>query len=354
MWTLRAVTHVITKLVLGWNPDSLESVAARSWEIAPGTHSLVPRSYFLPGQLERVTGWAFINEHPRRLVEGGYTLEHLPTRAFLLKDALLLDGTLYCGSACAYLQPRALRRPLLRVERELSRGAVFCTPGGNQYFGQWLLDDCATYPLAAAEGTPVTTSQPIGDHQRAYEELLGMKPERCSSALLREAVIFHDVGQNPFKSQRFQALGERLRTDVDATPHPGVFILRGGAGARRILKNETEIAERLRDRWGFRILSPMEATVPAIIAACAGARCVVGIEGSALVHGLLHLLPGGTLFALQPPNRFGVVLKDVAERDGRNFAFVVGTAVGEDFVVDADEVERTLALLPAFSGSSAS
>lgn len=352
MWTLRAATHLITKLVLGFNPDSLETAAVRSWEVAPGAHSVVPRSYFLPGQLERITGWAFIDEHPRRLVEGGYSEHHLPTRAFLLKDALLLDGTLYCGSACAYLQPRAHRRPMFRVERELQRGAVYCTAPGNRYFGSWLLDDCATYPLAAAEGTPVTTGQAIGAHQRVYEQLLGMTPERCPSVLLREAVVFHDVGQNPHKGQRFQALGERLRSGMDVAPHPGVFILRGGTGAPRTLKNEGEIAERLRDRWGFRILSPMEATVPAIIAACAGARCVVGIEGSALVHGLLHLLPGGTLFALQPPNRFGVVLKDVAERDGRNFAFVVGTLVGEDFVVDADEVERTLALLPAFSGPS--
>ena len=219
-----------------------------------------------------MTGWAFANEHPRREMEGGVTIDHAPTRAFLLKEAWLFDGTLYKRKACSFLQPRSSRWPMLVARREIGRGAVYCTPGGNQYFGQWLMDDCATYPLAIAEGVPVTTGQQPPPHTPAYEEWLGMKPLRVDSAYLRELVVFEDFGQNRHKHARCRAMSDRLNSQVNSRPHPGVFIIRGRTGMRRVLVNEMEIAERLRNRRGFRILDPANADVPTIVATCAGAN----------------------------------------------------------------------------------
>jgi hypothetical protein len=347
MWSLLAVEQIIRKRAFGKDPRALASVAVRSWEIAPGETTVAPSAHFLPNQLERVTGWAFASEHPRRAMEGGMAVDHGKTRGFLLEDAWLIDGTLYKDDACSCLAPRAGPWPRIRVDREIAHGALFCTPGGNKYFGQWLMDDCVTYPMALAEGVPITTAQPVNVHTPAYEDWLGIDPLRLEAAFLREAVIFDDVGQNRHKHARFRAMSEKLLSHVKASVHPGVFIVRGRTGERRLLRNEMELAEHLRDRRGFRILDPAKADVPTIVATCAGARTVVGVEGSGLIHGILVLPPGGAVLTLQPPNRFVGLYKHLTDRDHQYFGFVVGLPGKDgDFSVDPGEVERTLDLFP--------
>jgi capsular polysaccharide biosynthesis protein len=174
-----------------------------------------------------------------------------------------------------------------------------------------------------------------------------MKPVRLRNAFFHELVIFDDLSQNQNKHLRFRAMGEQLLSHVNANAHPGVFILRGGTGDLRKLRNEMELAERLRDRRGFRILDPAKSDVPTIVAACAGARTVVGIEGSHLIHGVNVLPPGGSLLVLQPPNRFLCFFKYLTDRDQQNFGFVVGIPEGDGFRIDPDEVERTLDLFPS-------
>ncbi len=65
------------------------------------------------------------------------------------------------------------------------------------------------------------------------------------------------------------------------------------------------------------------------------------------MHGILPLSPGGGLLVLQPPNRFSAIFKDLTDRDGQRFGFVVGLPKEEDFWIDPDEVERTLDLFAA-------
>lgn len=330
------------------DPKFIGSLAARTWEIAGVELSTTQPAFFLPNQLERVTGWAFASGHPQREMEGGIRVAHSPTTGLMLKNAWLIDGVLYNGDACSYLQPRSRHWfPLLHVENEIDHGAVYCTYGGNKYFGQWLMDDCVTYPLAAAEGIPITTDQPVNIHTPAYESLLNMKPSRIQSAFIKEVVIFDDVGQNRHKHNRFRSINERLLFHATAKPHPGVFILRGNTGEKRILRNEMELAEHLRDKRGFRILDPAKTDVQTILSTCAGAQTVVGVEGSGLMHGILLLQPGGAVLTLQPPNRFVFLYKHLTDRDHQHFGFVVGIAEENGFRIILDEVERTLDLFPA-------
>jgi len=356
-WRLAAIEHILTKRLFRKPPRTLQSVAVKTWEIAPGETSIAPPAFFLPNQLERVTGWAdfYPNEHPRRTMEGG-SVVHGATRGFLLKDVWLIDGALYKDDAHSWLAPRSSWWPQVRVECEIDRGAVFCTAGGNKYFGSWLMDDCVTYPMACAEGVPVTTAHAANLvftaqtgvlHTPGYEDWLGMKPARLNNAFFRELVIFEDLSQNRHRHLRFRALSDRLLSHVKASPHPGVFILRAGTGAQRLLHNEIELAEHLHNRRGFRILDPAKVDVPTIVATCAGARTVVGIEGSQLIHGILVLQPGGSVLTLQPPNRFVCSFKYQTDRDHQHFGFVVGHPEGKGFRVDAGEVERTLDLFPA-------
>jgi hypothetical protein len=347
MWSLLPLAHILRKRLGRMSPDALESAATRSWEIAPAERSITKPAYFLAGQLERVTGWEFASEHPRREMEGGLERVHVPTRGFLLKDAWLIDGVLYKGTACSHLRPRSSLLPFARVQDEIGSAAVFGTAAGNRYFGQWLMDDCVTYPLACAEGAPVTTDGALPVHTPGYERWLGMTPTRVRAALLRNAVIFDDVGQNRSKHARFRAMGDKLLSRVPARSHPGVFIVRGCTGQRRMLANEAEIGEYLRVRRGFRVLDPAKADVPTIVDTCAGARVVVGVEGSGLMHGIIVLPRGGAVLTLQPPNRFVGVYKHLTDRDDQHFGFVVGKPDGEDFRIDPIELERTLDLFPA-------
>lgn len=343
MWTPLPLVHML-RSKLGRAAPPLESVADTTWDVAPGESRVVPRAHFLPGQLERITGWAFTDEHPGREMEGGITVMHAPTRAALVRNVWLVDGVLYARGACSHLRARSSRVPRLRVPQQIDRAAMYCTFGGNRYFGTWLMDDCPTYALACAEGMPVTTDQPVGEHQRTYERWLDMAPKRLGDAFFRELVIFSDHGQNASKAQRCRAMRSKLLAHVEPEPHPGVFLVRGTAGERRILRDELALAEHLRDRRGFRIVDPMALDVPGIAAACAGARMVVGIEGSALMHGVVLLEPGAGILVLQPPERFTTLYKHWADREQQQYGFVVGTREGADFRIDTDDLDRTLDL----------
>lgn len=329
----------------GKSPKSLESVAEKTWVIAPEETVVCLPAFYQPHQLERIKGWMFSSEHPRLELERT-TVSHGATRGFLLKDAWLIDGILYKDGASQFLSQRAGVLPRIRVNREFERGAMYCSIGGNRYFGQWIIDDCCTYSLACDEGIPIATDRPVYNHGRAYMDLLGMRPTRVDNAYFRELVIFDDIGQNSNKGQRFRAMRNRIRSSVDVPQHPGVFILRGMAGERRILRNEVAIAKLLRDRRGFRILDPLTADVPTIIKSCAGAQVVVGVEGSALSHGVIAMPEGAALLILQPPDRFVNVYRARTAWSNQHFGFIVGIQDGKDFRIDADEVERTLDLFP--------
>jgi hypothetical protein len=359
-WSLAAYKYMFNTRLTRKPSLTLQSQAVKTWEIYPGDTSIAPPAFFLPNQLERVTGWEeklfYPHEHPRRTMEGVGRVEHGPTKGYLLKDVWLIDGTLYKGNAKSWLSPGSGWLPKIRVENEIDRGALYCTAGGIKWFGTWLMDDCLTYRLACEEGVPVS-ALPSADsvstarqgmlHTRGYENWLDMRPVYLRNAFFRELVIFDDLCQNRHKHRRFREMGEKLLSHVTVRSHPGVFILRGGTGELRLLRNEMELAERLRDRRGFRIIDPAKSDVPTIVAACAGARTVVGIEGSHLIHGVNVLQLGGSLLVLQPPNRFLCFFKYLTDRDHQNFGFVVGTPEGDGFSVDPDEVERTLDLFPS-------
>lgn len=353
-WTLAAYRHIARKRLARKADIDIKCIAEKSWDIAPGETTASPPAFYLPNQLERVTGWEakrfYPYVHPARTMEGGIRVEQGPTRGYLLKDVWLIDGALYKGSASHWLSLKPSRFPGVAVDHEIDRGAIYCTQNGNTWFGTWLMEDCPTYALACDEGVPVTTAPsaryPLFTQGPAYERWLGMQPLRTRGAFFHELVLFDDLSNNRSRYARYRAMGDKLLSHVDPAPHPGVFILRGSDGDLRLMRNELEVAAHLQKYRGFRIIDPMNTDVPGIVAACAGARTVIGVEGSQLVHGVNVLQPGGSILALQPPNRFVSYYKYLTDRDHQHFGFVVGMPQGEGFTIDIDEVERTLDLFP--------
>src|SRR6218665_271872 len=329
----------------------LESLALKSWEIAPGSTTVSKKAYFLDGQLDRVTGTAY-TDNPELMMQGGSTINHESTRAYLLKDIWMINGSVYKGLHRFLFHHRNKLSnqknyfPPVAIDTEIKNASIYSSYDGNEFFGLWLTDDCTNYKLAATEGIPVTTNIFTSSHMFEYEGLLGMNPYRTNGAYIKDAVfIDDDWGNNRKKQELFDQNKQMLLSKFSGSSHPGVFILRRNSGKTRIMLNEIEIAERLRDQYGFKIVDVTKHTVQEIIAACVGAKTIVGIEGSHLMHGLMVLEPGATVLALQPPSRFCGVLKITTDMQNLNYGFVVGIQKEEDFYVNFEEVERTHELL---------
>lgn len=329
--------------LMGATPDDVVVKAVSQWDVAPAGVVNIRPAKLLSGQISRIRGAEFgsIAEVVRDFA-GGFDSLQPPTRAFRLTQTLLMDGVLYTGNAVRHLKPRSGRFPIGFAPREVIRASMHESWVGNRWFGNWLMDDCLTYRLAEQVGLPFATTPAVG-HQPAYESRLGIAPTRRTSVFFDELILFDDHSHNEGKRDRATNLRRRLIGD-EPERHPGVFLLRGTTGARRILRNERTIAEHLATRRGFRVLDPATSDLEAIIQACAGADVVAGVEGSHLVHGLMMMPPTARALVIQPPTRVVSVLKLLTDRQGQDYSMVVG--VGNDEVFDASvgEIERTLDL----------
>jgi hypothetical protein len=344
MIAFRPALQALGRLV-GSRPAELASVAAETWEIAPGERREVPPATMLPGMIDRIRGTEFgPPEAVRRDLLGGFETDQPPTLGYRFRDVDLIDGVLYAAGAQMHLRARGQRMPLYRAPKAIPFATLYESWVGNRWFGNWLTDDCLAYPLIAPHGHPVTT-RPSDGHVPEYEARLGMAPTRVGDAHFEELVLFNDHSNNADRRARAWAMRERLIAGRPVVEHPGVFVVRGVSGNRRLLANEMAIAERLERERGFRVLDPSGASVEAIVEACAGARVVAGVEGSQMSHGQVVQPPGSIFFALFPPDRVVSVMKMPSDRQGQGFAAVIGEGEAGEFRVSADEVLATLDLL---------
>lgn len=344
MISFRPILHVLMQAIGSCSPE-MEAAAAERWVIAEAETRRVQAAKFLPGQLDRIQGVQFGSvEEVVRDFKGGFDWVSGETRGFRLKDVDLVDGVLYAPGAVKHLRPREHKRPAYAVPEIHVSGALYESWVGNTWFGNWLSDDCLTYRLAEEHGLPVTTRRVTNGHVPDYEARLGIQPVRVGHVHFDELILFNDGANNTHKKARADTLRERLVSKVDREPHAGVFLLRGGTGAHRILLNERDIAEKLAVKHGFRVVDPSHSPVDEIVKACAGARVVMGVEGSQLVHGLMVMPPDATLFVIQPPDRTVSVLKMITDRQGQGYAFVIGSGASDGFTASWDEIDRTLDL----------
>jgi Glycosyltransferase 61 len=321
--------------------------AVEQWTVSGASQRPVPPARFLPGQLEKILDTEFAPvDTVVRAFRGGFDSDDGETLGFRLRNVHLVDGVLYGARSLRHLRQRQRRQPFYRVPATTVSGTLYESWIGNQWFGSWLMEDCITYGLAHEHGRPITTRPlPRDGHIADYEARLGMAPERVQDVHFDELVLFEDPGHNEGKRQRADRLRERLVAGASRQPHPGVYLLRGDAGDRRLLLNEKAIAEALAQRRGFKVIDPLQSTVGEIVEACAGARVVAGVEGSQLVHGLVTMPTDAALFVIQPPHRVVSTLKLSTDRQGQTYAFVIASGGKEEFSVSLEDVERTLDLL---------
>ncbi|WEK03707.1 MAG: glycosyltransferase family 61 protein [Candidatus Devosia phytovorans] len=331
----------------GARPDFWD-FAEESWEMAPAEERIFPAAIFLPGQLDRIEQTIFgdLGMTLNALTISG-TQQIGPTIAARFRDVLLHDGVLYKNSAAYHLTRRNRRLPTIGSPPSIASAAIYDSWIGLRYFGNWLMDDTETFRLAETVGNPVSISKSPAGHKQDYEDRLTMQPLRTQSAQFDELVLFEDLANNSGKMARGADRRARLLSSIPETqPHPGVFLLRGRSGDARILTNEQKLAEDLEARHGIRAVDTMAHSVESLIKTCAGARVLIGVEGSQLVHALAVMAPGTTMLALMPPDRVTAAMKLMTDRLGMNFAMVIGQGTTDGFEINPKDIEATLDLIP--------
>lgn len=331
----------------GQRPD-FWGMAAETWELARSEVRTFPAAIMLPGQLERIGQTVFGDMDATLQALSTATSQIVgPTIAARFQDVLLYDGVLYKDSAAHHLTRRRRHLPPFSRPPRIPSAAIYDSWIGLRYFGNWLMDDCETYRLAETIAQPITIRLDSSGHREDYESRLGIAPLRTEFAHFEEIVLFQDLANNSGKIARAADRRKRLLATLAAPePHKGVFLMRGRTGDPRFLVNEERLAESLEARHGIRVLRAEEHSVESLIGACAGARVLIGVEGSQLTHALTVMPPGGTMLALFPPDRVTAAMKLMTDRLGMNFAVVIGDGTAGGFAIDPMEVEATLDLLP--------
>ena len=317
----------------------------RQWTIHPSEKTSSPAAIYLNGELDKVTNVQEETTYAAELkrVQGGI-VEHAATVAYRLQDVMMHGGYVY-KNAMKYtllLQKESLIA-WGGVER-IAEAAIGCTFVGNRYFGHWLTDNLTLTLAAQRLAMAVRPSQPLTNHQQEYSDYLDIYCTPIKNARFKELIIIDDYGQNQYKYERYESIRSKFKETSTYQSVPGVMLLRGSSGVKRILVNENEVAEFLRNQ-GFIIIDPQKMSVRDIIAKTLGANVVVSVEGSQLIHGLFTLSPSGTMLTLQPPYRFNNVFKDYTDCLGLKYAFVVGQQVTNGFEISIEDLARTLDII---------
>ena len=321
---------------------SYQDMSDKQWTLHPNEESVSAPAIYLDGELDKVTA---VQEettyaYELRRIQGGIQ-EHLATTAYRLRDVQIYNG---------YLYKRALKFPLTTAKETLfgrdeleniPNAALACTLDGNRYFGHWMTDDL-TLTLAAQQlAKAIRTSQKLTVHQAEYKDLLNIHSTSVTKAQCKELIIVEDFGQNKFKRERYEYMRSKLKEVSSLRAGRGVMLLRGKTGIERSLLNENEIANFLREQ-GFTIIDSQSMSAREIARQTLGAKIVVGVEGSQLMHGLFTIGEGGTMLMLQPPYRFNNIYKDYADCLGLKYSFVVGKQVANGFEISLETLARTL------------
>jgi capsular polysaccharide biosynthesis protein len=350
------VTPILARVRRRVRGDAAElPLAATARLIAPRQSTWSAPALMLEDEWRRVLGVmddTTLAKERIRLMGGAR--EHGATRLFRVGPASLRGGTVYAGRGYLPLNPGGRPRDVRRDPVPMAR-ALLCTNAAAQlYFSHWLLESLSTELLAEEVGLqPLSAIPHVGrPHEAEYRARLGLPDPTQLAADIDELWIADDPHLNAHRRGRLAELRRRLRVGLgidagDESAHgPAVFLLREGSGAQRLLRNEADLATRLESQ-GVRTLAPHRDSLEDLMAACACAPMVIGIEGSSLAHAALVMPRGAHLVVIQPPRRFNNFFKDYADALGLSYATTVADPEADPyFRLEWDRLARLLELLP--------
>ena len=193
-------------------PHCNQSPIDRKFSV-PKKRETVRPTIFLPGQIERITASTRESTKESEIaVATSTTATHAPTIAYHIKDAILMDGSIYVGSYKQFVADKSLFVAGAREPSRLNSSALASSYVGIKYFGHWLTDDCLTYLLAEKFSIPLCLRMSNRSwHQKQYEGFFGQDWTPTDRALIDHLVVFQDFAQNSLKRKRYRVLRDRLK-----------------------------------------------------------------------------------------------------------------------------------------------
>ena len=327
-----------------------QEVSDKHWILCPNESAPSLPAIYLDGELDKVTAVSEFTSYNWEMERiRGTRREHAATVAYLIRDASVLNGYVYKGAMKHTLVATKESLFGLGATDYIPKAALACTWCGNRFFGDWFKNDL-TLTLAAQQlGEAIAVARSPYIHEPDYTRLFGIQVRKVIRVQCGELIIIDDFGQNRFKRERYELLRSRLKVLQPLHNSQGVMIRRGTSGVGRLLTNEAEI-ERFLETRGFTIIDPESLSATEIVRQTLGAKILVGTEGSHIAHGVFSMAERGTIFALQPPYRFNNVYKDYTDCMDMRYAFVVGKQTPDGFVIDIEDLARTLDKIEALTG----
>jgi hypothetical protein len=208
------VARYNARRALGARPRTLAEVAERTWVIAPGVDEPAARPFIPDGHLARIQRGCPRLPCPhevRRLL----TAVARETRAYLLRDAFLVDRHVYSGlhKHDLFRGPGNLAAFTHERAGTLDDAVLASCYAGARWFGHFLHDELPLQMLARKLGNAVGHCRPAYRHERAWRSLLELDaPADYGVMHARRLIVIDDIGQNPDKRARYRSLRDRLRS----------------------------------------------------------------------------------------------------------------------------------------------
>ena len=296
----------------------------------------VSSGIYLPEHLQRVTG-ATINCVLSTTMERMHQTHmiHAPTIMYQLGKTRLFGGGLWTHQH-QFLGRRVDRNDQL-APVHLKQAVLSDSDVGAEYFGHWMREVVPASFVGTPEIPSLSLRVPSHKHAAGYAAITKMHTLYANQGLVENLCFLSDFSQNSYKLQRYLRIRENLKDSLDPkeTGYKGVFIARGQSGSKRTLLNENEVIRHLQSK-GFDVIYPEKMPSEDIARRLWNAKIVVTVEGSAQNHAIYSMAASGALLLLQPPSRFGIIIKGACDCMGIGWGFYVCAPSndGEGFYVD--------------------
>ena len=318
-------------------PVNFENMAKDATVLCAEEEQEVQPAVYLPEHLQRITGFTtnFLERTPVERMLDTHSI-HAPTLLYSLGKSKLFGGGLWAQNN-SFITRSINEQDDFDIVN-LNQAVVTDTDIGHVHFGHWLRE-VVPASLVGSDAIPsLSMRRPHFRHAAQYEKFFKLQTIYANKGLVENCFLLSDFSQNSYKLTRYLTLRDNLKSSLNPSDitYNGVFIARGNTGAKRLLINENEVIAHL-EKKGFDIVYPEKMTVEEIVKRLWNAKVVITVEGSAHNHAIYSMALKGALLELQPPSRFGIIIKGACDCLGIGWGFYVCAAShdGEGFYVDS-------------------
>ncbi len=318
-------------------PLNLECIAKDATVLCEQEEQDVSPAVYLPAHLQRITGTTvncILSVTMERMHETHSI--HAPTLMYPLGRVTLFSGGLWTHNN-QFLTRSINEKDNFEIVN-LQQAVLTDADIGLTYFGHWMREVVPASLVGTTEIPSLSLRRPHYSHAAQYAQFFELQTIYANKGTVDNLYLLSDFSQNTYKLKRYLTLRDNLKDSLNPQDivHKGVFIARGETGSKRALINENEVIAHL-EKMGFDVIYPEKMTSEAIIRKLWNAKIVITVEGSAHNHAIYSMARMGCLLSLQPPSRFGIIIKNACDCLGIGWGFYVCAAShdGEGFYVDS-------------------